>query len=110
MNVITLPFSLLGRVTWHVASTMYKIGTKLHGGGVGEQRIQISISGEWWDKGTRNDVQLQEVDQYDRKCPEIVGGNTNERDGWERNTHTDEGPIVQSSQKDARHPKLRAES
>ena len=48
-------------------------------------------------------MQLQEVDQYDRECPEeIVGGNSNERDGLEWNTHTDEGAIVQSSRKDTR--------
>ena len=48
-------------------------------------------------------MQLQEVDQYDREYPEeIVGGNSNERDSLEWDTHTDEGAIVQSSRKDTR--------
>ena len=50
----------------------------------------------------QNDVQLQEVDQYDRECPEMAGGNSNEHDGLEWDTHTDEGAIVQSSRKDTK--------
>ena len=71
-------------------------------GGVGEQRIQMSINGEQWDNRTQNNVHLQEIDQYDRECPvEIAGGNSNEHDGQEWDTHTNSGSIVQSSRKDS---------
>ena len=59
-------------------------------------------------------MQLQEVDQYDRECPEMVSGNSNEHDGLEWDTRADEGAIVQSSRKDTkddiRYLKLRVES
>ena len=60
-------------------------------------------------------MQLQEVDQYGGECPkEIAGGNGNEHDGQEWDTHVHEGEIVQSSREDtrddARYLKLRVES
>ena len=71
-------------------------------GGVGEQRIQMSINSKQWDNRTQNNVHLQEIDQYDRECPvEIAGGNSNEHDGQEWDTHTNSGSIVQSSRKDS---------
>ena len=61
-------------------------------------------------------MRLQKVDQYDRECPEMAGGNGTEHDGREWDARTTKGQLfnVQSSQKDsqddARCSKLRVEN
>ena len=63
---IGIDMGTIGKVTWCVASTVHKSGTK-HERGIREHRIQITINGERENKMQTN-VGLLEVDQYGGEC------------------------------------------